>query len=71
MNNINNYKEYDNNNNKPMITIKNLTKIFKNRPLFCSKNNKNDIHAVNNILIDMYNNEIFCLLGHNGSGNKS
>jgi ATP-binding cassette subfamily A (ABC1) protein 3 len=46
--------------NKNSIIIRNLDKTFKK-----------DIHAVRNLNMNMYTDQIFVLLGHNGAGKTS
>eukprot|EP01084_Bolivina_argentea_P083041 150350_1 len=46
----------------PSIQIRNLTKWFS------TGFNSEPVVAVNSISLDIYPNEIFCLLGHNGAG---
>ena len=47
---------------KPVIQVRNLRKEFG------TGFNSDPFVAVNGISLDMYENEIFCLLGHNGAG---
>ena len=49
----------DNNNNLNHLKIDNITKTYE------------QINAVNNFTLDLYSNEIFCLLGENGSGKST
>ena len=56
--NIEEIKE-DNNNNLNHLKIDNVTKSYDR------------INAVNNFNLDLYSNEIFCLLGENGSGKST
>ncbi len=44
---------------KPFVKIRNLTKKF------------GDIHAVDNVSLDIYKGELFCLLGGSGSGKST
>ena len=48
-----------NNNNLNHLKIENITKTYEK------------INAVNNFNLDLYSNEIFCLLGENGSGKST
>lgn len=43
--------------NQKAIIIKNLNKVFNQ-----------DLHAVKNLSMSMYTDQIFVLLGHNGAG---
>ena len=47
---------------KPSIQVRNLKKVFS------TGFNSAPFVAVNGISLDIYENEIFCLLGHNGAG---
>ena len=49
----------DNNNNVNHLKIENVTKTYKK------------INFINNFNLDLYSNEIFCLLGENGSGKST
>jgi putrescine transport system ATP-binding protein len=46
-------------NNKPFVRIKNVTKKF------------GDVTAVNDVSLDIYRSELFCLLGGSGSGKST
>ena len=48
-------------NNKNVLSVKNLNKIYK-------KKGNNKIHAINNLNLDVQQGEIFGLLGPNGAG---
>eukprot|EP01084_Bolivina_argentea_P269163 457388_1 len=48
------------------IAIRKLSKFFKSFGL--TEHTRKEVRAVDNISLDMYKGEVFCLLGHNGAG---
>eukprot|EP01084_Bolivina_argentea_P195832 335847_1 len=64
INNSKNFEKYNQSIISPVIMIRNLKKYFYSS-IF---GGGDTVKAVDNISLDLYSGQIFCLLGHNGAG---
>jgi len=64
---INDYEKDPINNGKPLLEVKNLFKLFRNK----DKRGGKYVNVLNGLSFNVYNNEIFAILGHNGAGKST
>jgi ABC-type multidrug transport system ATPase subunit len=63
--------KYEATEGRPCVRIRGLSKSFvKSQAGFCGRNSVS-IKAVDRLDLDLYDGEIFCLLGHNGAGKST
>ncbi|OUM67178.1 hypothetical protein PIROE2DRAFT_5446 [Piromyces sp. E2] len=64
---IDDYEKDPINNGYPLIEVKEIFKLYKNK----INNGKKYVNVLDGISFNVYNNEIFAILGHNGAGKST